>query len=65
MSRAAERAGMPDKVRLTLVENDVDELKAHFNRVEERLSKILWAVMAVLTSVTTSAVLLAINLGVK
>lgn len=64
MNRAAHRSGMPDKVRLTLVEDDLDKLEAHFVQVEERLSKILWAVMGVLISVATSAILLAINLGV-
>lgn len=33
-------------------------------QVNERLSRILWAVVGVLVSVTTSAILLALNLGV-
>lgn len=64
MSRAAARAGFTDKVRLRLLEDDADEHDTAMARIDERLSKILWALVGVLISVATSAVLLAINLGV-
>lgn len=65
MSRAAARAGFTDKVRLRLLEDDADEHESTMAQVNDRLSKILWAVVGVLISVTTSAILLAINLGIR
>lgn len=64
MSRAAARAGFTDKVRLRLLEDDADENDAAMADVKALLSKILWAVVGVLISVATSAILLALNLGV-
>ncbi len=64
MSRATARAAFTEEVRLRLVEDDLDEHETLMAAVTERLSKILWAVVGVLISVTTSAILLAINLGV-
>lgn len=64
MSRATARAGFTDKVRLRLVEDDLDDHELLMQQVNERLSRILWAVVGVLVSVTTSAILLAVNLGV-
>lgn len=64
MTRATARAGFTDKVRLRLVEDDLDDHEMLVQQIGERLSKILWAVVGVLISVTTSAILLALNLGV-
>lgn len=64
MTRATARAQFTEKVRLRLVEDDLDEHDAVMAAIGDRLSKILWAVVGVLISVTTSAILLAINLGV-
>lgn len=65
MSRVADRVEFTDKVRLRLLEKDQDDLETGLVAVNERLGKILWAVVGVLISVTTSALLLAINLGVS
>lgn len=65
MGRATDRAGFSDVVRLRLLEDDVDAHEDAMRGVNERLSKILWAVVGVLISVSTSAILLALNLGVS
>lgn len=65
MSRVAERVEFTDKVRLRLLEKDQDDLETALVAVNDRLGKILWAVVGVLISVSTSAILLAINLGVS
>ena len=64
MTRASARQQFTDKVRLRLVEDDIDEIEGGMAALNDRLGKILWAVVGVLISVTTSAILLAINLGV-
>lgn len=65
VGRASDRAGFTDNVRLRLLEDDADELHAAVTSMNDRLGKILWAVVGVLISVTTSAVLLALSLGVS
>lgn len=65
MGRATDRSGFSDVVRLRLLEDDVDAHEDVMRGVNERLSKILWAVVGVLISVSTSAILLALNLGVS
>lgn len=65
MGRATDRTGFSDVVRLRLLEDDVDGFEDAMRGVNERLSKILWAIVGVLISVSTSAILLALNLGVS
>lgn len=65
MTRAADRAGFTSDVRLRLLEDDADELQLAVSSVNDRLGKILWALVGVLISVTTSAILLAVNMGVS
>lgn len=64
MTRAIDRAAFTDKVRLRLLEDDADSSDTLLRDLNDRLGKILWAVVGVLISVATSAILLAINLGV-
>lgn len=64
MSRVIERAKFTHPVRLQLLEKDQDDLETALETVNDRLGKILWAVVGVLISVSTSAILLALNLGV-
>lgn len=63
-SRGEAREGMPEAVRLRLVESDIDDLASELHILNERLTKILWALVGLLISVTTACVLLAINAGV-
>lgn len=55
---------MPEAVRLRLVETDLDSFDGALDRMNDRLTKILWALVGLLISVTTACVLLAINAGV-
>jgi hypothetical protein len=59
-----ERTHFTDKVRIQLLEKDADDIDVSMAAMNDKLGKILWAVVGVLISVTTSAILLAINLGV-
>lgn len=64
MSRTAERAGMDHPTRLYLVEKDADDHEERLDAFDARLGKILWALVGVLISTATSAILLALNLAV-
>lgn len=64
-ARSVARARFAHEVRLELVEQDVDELEVGIAAVTERLSKILWALVGLLITVTTSSIFLALNLVVN
>ena len=63
-SRAEARQGFDVETRLRLVEGDGDDFEHAIEILNERLTKILWALVGLLISVTTACILLAINLGV-
>lgn len=65
-SRVRDRATMPQPVRLQLVESDLDDVDEQFvafskkmDTLNDRLSKILWALVGLLISVTTGCILYA------
>lgn len=61
--RADARAGFTTPVRLRLLEDDVDDVVLEMASMNDRLGKILWALVGVLISVATSAILLGLNLA--
>lgn len=63
-ARAVKRAGFDVPQRLTLVEDDLDEMDAGIDRLDARLGKIMWTMVGLLISLTTGVVLLAANLVV-
>ena len=64
-SRRDRRGSLPDTVRLTLVEDDLDTLNEGLDALNEKLGKIMWAMVGILISVTTASVLLVLNLAVN
>lgn len=65
MTRANERIHFDDKTRIALLETDLDGMDLRLAETNDRLAKILWALIGLLISVTTASILLAINLVVK
>ncbi len=57
--------GLPDPVRLSLVEDDLDTMDGGLDGLNEKLGKIMWAMVGLLISVTTASVLLVLNLAVN
>ncbi len=64
-SRRERRGGLPDNVRLTLLEDDLDTFEEALVSLNEKLGKIMWAMVGMLISVTTASVLLVLNLAVN
>jgi hypothetical protein len=68
MGRTAARKGFEQGVRLQLVEEDVDDLEDEIAQAVDKLSaelaKIKGVLLGMLISVTTAALLLAVNLVV-
>lgn len=64
----AARAGFDDKTRLTLVEGDLDDLRTDLEAGLDDFRKELHAVqrvlIGILVSLTTAAILLAVNIAV-
>lgn len=60
---------MPEKVRLRLIEADLDDIeddfKAGIGELRGELAKIKGVLLGILVSVTTAAILLALNLVVS
>lgn len=69
MGRTTQRKGFEHGVRLQLVEEDVDELEDELAKAIDKLSgelaKIKGVLLGMLISVTTAAILLAVNLVVS
>jgi hypothetical protein len=65
VSRTAERAQLDAPTRFLLAEKDLDDHAADIGALDERLGKILWALVGILISTSTAAVLLALNLVVN
>jgi hypothetical protein len=64
MPRTAERRGEEIPVRLMLLEGDADRVDTQMTEMNDRIGKMLWAMVGILISTTTAAVLLALNLAV-
>ncbi len=64
-SRHDRRMGLPDPVRLSHVEDDLDTMDGGLDGLNEKLGKIMWAMVGLLISVTTASVLLVLNLAVN
>jgi len=47
------------------IEGDMDRLEGALTELNERVSKVLWALLGILMSTTTAAVMLALNLATK
>jgi hypothetical protein len=64
LSRTEQREKFEDTTRLRLLESDADKFELDLLRINQRLDKLLWAMLGMIISLTTGAVLLAINLMV-
>jgi hypothetical protein len=64
VGRPEQRHHLDHPVRIELVERDVDEVIEQLETLNERLGRMLWAMVGLMVSVTTAAVLLAINIAV-
>lgn len=65
MSRVEARSGFDTAARLRLLEADTDELEAKFEKIGERLGKIMATCLAILTSLVVASVMLALNLATR
>lgn len=63
--RTQARYGFEIPVRVTLVENDLDEVDKQHDRLSDEIASVKKVLVGILVSLTTSAVLLAINLVVS
>lgn len=63
-ARTISRAGWELPVRVGLLEADADEHDNVLDQMNERIGKMLWAMVGILVSTTTAAILLALNLAV-
>lgn len=63
MTRAEARVGFDTPTRIRLLEADADELEAKYQKIDERLGKIMAACLAILTSLVVASVMLALNLA--
>lgn len=61
-SRSEKRATFEDKVRIMLLEQDVDTMEGAMSEVVNEQKKGNRIAMAILVSLTTGAVMLALNL---
>lgn len=59
--RTEERAGFTDKVRLRLVEGDLDGIDQKNDALEKKLDVMIRLLMGVLVSTTTASIFLAIQ----
>ena len=60
-SRTAQRHGMTQPTRLSLVESDLDQFEEGMTKLEERLASMQKVLVGILISVTTASILLAVN----
>lgn len=68
MGRTTARAGIEIPGRLQLVEDDLDVMEERFaagiSALDARLGKIMWAMVGILISLTTTSVVLLLTVGV-
>lgn len=65
MSRTTDRQNLDHPARFMFIEGDMDRLEGALTELNERVSKVLWALLGILMSTTTAAVMLALNLATK
>lgn len=65
VSRQTERKDMEVPTHLILIDKDLDDQEFDITELSSRLDKIMWALIGILISTTTAAILLALNLVVK
>jgi hypothetical protein len=63
MSRVEGRSGFDTSTRLRLLEADADDLDGKYEKINERLGKIMAVCVAILTSLVGGLILLALNLS--
>ena len=64
MGRAQERAGFDMTVRMSLTEGDLDRMDAVLGELNDRMGKVLWAMVGLLISVATTCIVILITAGV-
>ena len=64
MSRHQSRREMDLSTRMYLVEGDLDDLESALKDLTVALRKWVWAFVGMLISLTTTSILLAMNLAV-
>lgn len=64
MQRIDQRREFDVPTRLRLIEGDLDDFEARFDKVDARLGKIMATCLSILVSVVVACILLAINLAV-
>lgn len=62
VSRVKEREHFGEETRLTLVEGDLDKMDVELRIMNERLQKIIWALVGMTITLATASVMLALNL---
>lgn len=61
VGRPQDRAQFDDATRIRLAEGDIDRIELAMAEQNETLRKILWAVVGLLISVTSSALVLIVT----
>lgn len=62
VSRTEQWAGFDPTTRERLIESSLDEIDRRFDRIEARMSRIMWLLVTAVVSTSTATVLLAMNL---
>lgn len=63
VARSEARRGFDTDTRLRLLESDADDLERKFEKIGERLGKIMATCLAILTSLVVASIMLALNLA--
>lgn len=64
MGRVADRASFDSDVRMSLAEGDLDRMDAVLGELNDRMGKVLWAMVGLLISVATTCIVILITAGV-
>ena len=62
MGRSRDREAFDERVRVTLLEDDMDKVDLVVTRMETSIRRLIMAVLAAALSLTTASLLLAFNL---
>lgn len=62
-SRVESRSRFDEATRISLVEGDLDTFDDRLGETNQKLDKILWALVGLLISVTTACILLVIQVA--
>lgn len=60
-SRTAARNGMPDTIRIRLLESDMDTSDENMRGIRDDLAGVKKILVGILVSVTTASILLVVN----